>query len=428
MLNPRMCALEIIHETVKEGAYANLLYKKYTNDFEDRDRKLITLLVNETLSNLIHIDYILAQFIGGKSVKPIIRNILRMGVAQMKLLNFPSHAVINESVILTKSMGKGMLSGFVNGVLRNIDRCEEIKYPKEGTLEYYSVVNSKPLWLLELWADNYGEEQAIKYSEIRKTPTYVRVNTQRGRFDDKEWFGKNGYDFKKVDIVDNCYELENSYNLHTKPEYRKGLLNIQGIGSMIACQALNVQSGDNVLDCCAAPGGKTVYIAELMGKGSVTACDLYENRLNLIKVNARRTGYDFIKTQAQDMSKFNPDFENAFDKVLVDAPCSGLGVINSKPDILLSKTLDKVKDLAKIQYKILDNCCKYVKENGVLVYSTCTINKIENDDVVNKFLKEHKEFVLDSIVLNNGQKFESGMLQLTPDQYEGFFVAKFKRV
>ena len=173
---------------------------------------------------------------------------------------------------------------------------------------------------------------------------------------------------------------------------------------------------------------KTVYIAELMGKGSVTACDLYENRLNLIKVNARRTGYDFIKTQAQDMSKFNPDFENAFDKVLVDAPCSGLGVINSKPDILLSKTLDKVKDLAKIQYKILDNCCKYVKENGVLVYSTCTINKIENDDVVNKFLKEHKEFVLDSIVLNSGQKFESGMLQLTPDQYEGFFVAKFKRV
>lgn len=424
MISPRHCALEILHETIQNGSYPNLLYNQRTKNFDDRDRKLITLLIFDCLSNLIHIDYILKQYIGDKKVKPIIRNILRMAVDQIAFLQFPEHAVINESVKLCDEIKKPMLKGFVNGVLRNYVRNPKIIYPKENTLEYFSIKNSKPMWLMELWEKDYGFDEAVRFSNVRNVGTTVRF---KNGFEGKEWLEEKGYPFSKVDFIDNSYILDSSYDIFNTAEYKKGVLSIQGIGSMVACKALDAKTDEHVLDACSAPGGKTVNICSAMKSGKVVACDLYENRINLVKQNVKRCGYNFVECFSRDMSQSYDDFINKFDRVLVDAPCSGLGEINSKPDIILNKSLDDVFELSKLQLKILDCCCDYVKSGGVLVYSTCTINKIENDRVVLKFLEKHKEYSLESFSLDDGKIIESGMLQLTPDTYDGFFVAKFRK-
>lgn len=425
MMSARMCAFEILHETFTAGAYPNLLYKEKAIDLDDRDRKLVTLIVNDTLSNLIHIDYILKGFTGGKRVNTPIRDILRMSIDQIQFLKLPEHAVINEAVDMCGKIGKPMLKGFVNGVLRNYLRNRDVKYPKEGTLEYYSIIHSKPLWLMELWNQNYGFENTVKYSKVRMAPTVIRSSNG---FDAKAWMDQQGYKYREVDIISNAYELTSSYAIHECKDFKNGNISIQGVGSMAACVALDPKSGDKLLDACSAPGGKTVFLAQIMGSGEIISCDLYDSRLNLVEGNLKRCGIAFAKTKKDDMTVFNPDFENQFDRVLVDAPCSGLGVINSKGDIIINKTLDDIYELSKVQYKILSNCSKYVKSGGVMVYSTCTINKIENDNVVSKFLKKNSDFSLEPFKLDDGQKIESGMLQLTPDVYEGFFVARFKRV
>lgn len=424
MTSPRKCALDIFHETLQKGSYPNLLYKERAAAYEERDRKLITLLISDSLSNLIHIDYILSKFIGGKKVKPIIRNILRMAVDQIKFLEFPHHAVINESVELCGLIGKPMLKGFVNGVLRNYVRNMEISYPKEKNLEYFSIINSKPMWLMELWNKDYGFENAVKYSKIRKSGTAIRF--KQGENSEK-WLKDKGYQFKKSELINGAYILESSYDIHNTSEYKKGFLSIQGIGSMAACEALDPRNGETVLDACSAPGGKTVFICEKMKKGKVIACDVFNGRINLVRQNVSRFGFSFVEYVLHDMSVKKESFINRFDKVLVDAPCSGLGELNSKPDIMLNKSIDGIYELSKLQYKILDRCAEYLKSGGILVYSTCTINKIENDNVIKKFLEKHEDFKLDSFKLTGGQAVESGMLQMTPDEYEGFFVARLKK-
>lgn len=425
MTSPRLCAYEIIHDTFSKGAYPNLLYKEKAKGLDERDRKFVTLVVNDTLANVIHIDYILSHFTKGKRVNAPVRDILRMAIDQLKFLDFPEHAVINESVDLCSKIGKSMLKGFVNGVLRNYVRNKDITYPEENSLEYYSIVNSKPMWLMELWEKDYGFENAILFSKVRHSNT--SVHTAPG-FDAQEWFDSNGFSYKPIHFIKNAYELDGSYGLYESEEFKQGKISIQGVGSMTACVALSPQGGEKVLDACSAPGGKTVYICEKMGHGEVLSCDLYDGRLRLVDDNLKRCGISFASTKKEDMSQFNKDYEKYFDRVLVDAPCSGLGVINSKPDIILNKCLDDVYELSKIQYSILTNCSKYVKDGGVLVYSTCTINRIENDKVVQKFLSRNTDFELDQFELDDGTKIEKGTLQLTPDKYEGFYVARFKRV
>lgn len=422
MISPRLCALEIIQEAICNGSFPNVLYKETTTGFEDRDRKLITLLIHDTLSNLVHIDYILSEFIGGKKVKPVIKNILRMAIDQIRFLEFPAFAVINESVELCNEIKKPMLKGFVNGVLRNYVRNPEIKYPKEGTIEYYSIVNSKPLWLMKLWEKDYGFENAVKYSEIRNSGTAVRF---KDGFDGEAWLNEKGYSFTKAGVVNNSYILQSSYGIHNTDEFKNGTLSIQGVGSILACEVLSPKSGETVLDACSAPGGKTVNICGRMGKGQVIACDISQSRLEQVKKNLKRCNIKIAKCMVQDMTIKNDSFVNKFDKVLVDAPCSGLGEVNSKPDILLNKSFNDIKSLASIQKRILDCCSEYVKSGGVLVYSTCTINKTENDDVVHSFLLKHKDFKLEKFTLGNNEIIESGMLQLTPDKWDGFFVARF---
>lgn len=422
MSDARIAALEIINETIQNGAYANLLFEEKTADLEDRDRRWVTMVVTDTLDNLIHIDYILEQFIGKKSVKPIIRNILRLGVDQLKFLELSPHAVINESVELTKTIKKQQLSGFVNGVLRNIDRTQEITYPKEGSLEYFSIINSKPMWLMKQWQKDYGFENAVEYSKIRKVRTVIRQNLDRySDFDLENWLDEQGYKYNK--LFSGCYSLENSYQIHSSELFRKGIISIQGLGSQFACYAM--KPNGKILDACAAPGGKTLLLAQLTSGGNITACDLHEHRLKLISAQLYRGGYSAELLQ-QDMTIVNDDFIDQFDCVLVDAPCTGLGVLNNKPDILLNKKPEDLKALSGIQKMILATCSKYVKSKGAIVYSTCTLNKIENDMVVDWFLKKFDDFVLDDFVLPTNEKV-CGKVQYTPENGEGFFIARMVR-
>lgn len=425
----RRQAFLLLHQIISEHQYSNLSVKHGLDGYDARDRAFITALVYGTLDKLIHLDYVLSLYAKGR-LQPKVRTLLRMSVYQILYMDrVPDSAAVNSAVLLAEDIGKGMLKGYINGVLRTVSREKSrIPYPKEDAARI-SVQYSYPAFLVREMIREYGTactEQMCAFEGDHST--CLRVNTEK--ISVAEIKEKLSCPCRDGKYFDDCIYIQG------EPRFlEKGLCSVQGEASMAVVRALDPQRGERILDCCAAPGGKTVYIAQRMQEGSITALDKHEHRVRLIQNNAQRCGFaDRIAARAVDM--LEEQELGYFDRVLADVPCSGLGVIGQKPEIKNTITADKLAELEKVQLKILENAARCVRQGGILVYSTCTVRRAENQEIIKCFLEQHPEFMLDSLKgclgerLEQGRHVEQGLVQLYPvrDGIDGFFMARMKRI
>ncbi len=439
----RQIALKVLMEVNRDGKYANISLKDNlrTVDLSARDVAFVAQLVYGALERQLTLDYFLNKFTTLKKANPWIINILRLGAYQILYLDrVPDSAAVNEAVNLCKKNGLFALSGLVNGVLRNIVRSKESLRLPDSSLsrtENMSLLYSYPLWLTEKWIKDYGEQTA---EHIMQPPSAgeglsIRVNTLKSEPEKLiEEFSKQGIHAEKGLYLREALRLRYTGDIEEDSLYKNGYFTVQGESSMLVAHAVAPKPGQTVLDACSSPGGKAIHMAELMGnKGRVYAWDVHEHRIDLVRANIKRMGADPVIPGVMDASCYSPEFDEFFDCVLIDAPCSGLGIVHKKPDVKLKVTPDGLKELVSIQERILDACSKYVKPNGVLVYSTCTVNKDENQDMISNFLADHKEFYKEDIALYLPAPLQDaaadGMIQLIPYLHntDGFFIARLRK-
>lgn len=399
-----------------EDAYINNTISNVisTNNFTPYEKKIFTKVVYGVVENKILLDYYLQPFTKGKRVKPFMRNVLRVGAYVITFLNTANHFIVKELVDVVKKVDFNG-SKFVNGVLRSYERTPVRSLKELRGNEYLSVKYSLPIDLINYLANDYKDleillENLCKNSEAN---TY-RIN---GLLTSKE---------KVVEILNSdniAYELKEDViftkeSLIDSKYFKEGLIIPQDYSSTLPPKLLGPIENETVLDACSAPGSKTIQLVDMMkNKGRVIGVDLYEHKIKLINDNAKKYHADIIETKVFDSSKIVFDFE--FDKILCDVPCSGLGVIGHKPDLKYRMTKEKILEIAGISYSILENVSKYLKVNGTLVYSTCTITKIENELQIKKFLKNHQNF----------EKIEE--YSILPDKdniQDGFYLCKLRKI
>lgn len=438
--NPRQVAVNVLGDVLQKEAYAamSLDDRLSSVNLNQLDRRLCASIVYRTLENLYYLDFALSGFLrDADALDMTIRNILRTGACQILLHDrVPNSAAVNEAVKLTRAMNLEGFSGMVNAVLRRLaEHQDEIHWPEEGEgAKYLSVMYSLPQWLAQRLIDDYGAETAKQIAAFRTEKHAITIRPTFGREAEfEEHIGKKVWETAPARMPGARY-VYGAMQIARDSDYLGGLFSIQGEGSMVAAAAVDVRRGMNVLDCCAAPGGKTAYMAERMdGTGRVYAWDLHAHRVELIRAMTRRLRLENVRMAARDAADLREELVGGMDAVLLDAPCSGLGVMDDKPDVKYRPTPESVAALCETQKKLLDTCCRYVKPGGVLVYSTCSMLKDENERQIAAFLAAHPDFHLDPLpeaipAALREQCGEYG-LQLLPhrDHVEGFFVARMRR-
>mgnify|MGYP000897546936 CR=1 FL=1 len=441
---PREEALKILIKVFEDKSYSNILIKNLGQKYTSLDRSFITELVYGTIKYKLRIDYIISKQsnINMNKISPSILNILRMGIYQIDYLDrVPNSAAVDESVKLAKKYDNIGASKFVNGLLRNYCRRKDaISFSelKSDKTAYLSVVYSYPKWMVKAIIDDYGyefTEDFLKYSNLAADTT-IRVN--RLKIDKetlKDKLTQNNIEVYNGRYMENSLVIKNIPGILNIDEYKEGYFTVQDESSMLAAYILNPKPGDFVMDVCASPGTKSTYMAEIMGnRGTIISGDIHKGKLKLVDNNSKRLGIDIISTIWNDAERLNNEFVGKADKLLVDAPCSGLGIMRKKPEIRWNRTIDEIKEIQNIQKSILSSSSKYLKVGGSLVYSTCTILKDENINMIYKFLDENKNFELEGFenILPKGLKKEDakkGYIELFPntDFIDGFFIAKMKR-
>ncbi|MBQ8782231.1 MAG: 16S rRNA (cytosine(967)-C(5))-methyltransferase RsmB [Clostridia bacterium] len=436
MKSPRQSAFDILLKIHKDSAYSNLALDAELDaqNLSSVDKAFVSALVYGTVERIITLDYQLEQCLTQplSKLKAQVLTALRMGAYQLLFMDkIPPSAAVNESVKLVKNNGCSFASGLVNAVLRKIDKQGLVLPDKKG-LYYYSIKYSCPKWLIKLWKDAYGEENAVGIAKasLGGAETVLRVNTLKTTRDELvEALLSQNVNCRKADFDENAIILEKAGSLKKLSAYDDGLFHVQDTASQLCCRALNAKAGETVLDICSAPGGKSFTTAQYMkNQGKIIACDIYEGRLNLIKSGAERLGISVIDTVSNDGSLHNSTFPSA-DKILCDVPCAGLGVIRRKPEIRF-KNGAEVDKLPEIQYSILKVSADYLKKGGVLVYSTCSLNPAENEEIIMRFLSENSDF--ESVrVLPELQRFgeDTDWITLMPHIHnsDGFFVSAIRR-
>ncbi len=418
-------AYKILSKVYQDGTYSNMAF------LGERVSDMSTRLVYGTLEENVKIDYILSQLIEKKPQKSVL-TLLKIGTyALLNLSDVPKFAIVSECVEVAKSNGKGGASGFINAVLKKV---ADGKYslPKESDENYLSVKYSKPQWFCDKLEKQYGKEVArIILSAKSTTLEHIRINSRMATESDVEFLlKKNKTDFKKSDVGGYIVKANDT----VRHMFDKGLVTFQSPSSILAVKALGVTDGAQILDICSAPGGKAVYMSELCPHGKVVACDLYPHRVALIQKYKNRMHTPNVKAVQADACVLNEEWKDAFDFVLCDAPCSCLGTFKKHPDVFLNKDERCINELATTQRQILENAAKYLKVGGAMVYSTCTLFEEENENVVHDFLEKNVDFVLEHISglekIDGGKYLDNkGMIQILPhDEYDGFFIAKIRRV
>jgi len=441
----RETALFILKEVNHDKKYANISLKEHLRraKLEGKDSAFVTQLVYGTLEKQIALDWVIGKFASIKRANPWLENILRMGCYQILYMDrVPDSAACNESVKLAKKYGPKALAGFVNGVLRNIARNREgIHFPAEDEdpIRHLSLTYSFPLWLVEKWVKDFGLEKAKMMLLPASGEGFVTIRVNALKTDKQkltELLSQQGIHVHPGLYMEEALRLENAADIENNPYYNRGFFTVQGESSMLVTHILSPRKGERILDACSAPGGKAVHIAEKMQmEGEVHAWDIHSHRVDLIAWNATRMGAEIVKPRKQDAQVFYRDFDSKMDRVLIDAPCSGWGVIHKKPDIKLRLDQGQLKDLLKIQWNILTSCSRYVKPGGYLVYSTCTMNQDENQNMIERFLRAHPDFQMDDFTKELPEKLvhqvtRPGMLQLLPsrDGIDGFFISRLRRM
>ena len=444
-VNIRELILGILLEINKEGQYSHIAIRGTLDKYqylEKTERAFITRVCEGTQENQIRIDYIINYFskVKVEKMKPLIRELLRSSVYQLIYMdNVPDSAVCNEAVKLARKKGFYNLTGFVNGVLRGIARdYKKIPFPgRENKVEYLSVTYSMPVWLVVRFMDQFGFENTEKMlqASMEERPVTVRIKEY---LTDREQviqsLKKEGVKVEKAPYADNAYYLSGYDYLPALTAFRMGNIQVQDVSSMLVAEIADPQKGDYVIDMCAAPGGKSLHVADKMGDyGTVDARDISQYKVDMIEENIHRTDCINVQAHVMDATVFDVDSELKADVVLADVPCSGYGVIGKKPEIKYRVTAQKQEEIVILQRTILDNAAEYVKPGGVLVFSTCTIAKEENEENMLWFMNNHP-FKLESIDPYLPEELHSettalGYLQLLPGVHktDGFFIAKFRR-
>ncbi|OOB79051.1 MAG: 16S rRNA (cytosine(967)-C(5))-methyltransferase [Epulopiscium sp. Nuni2H_MBin001] len=420
----REVSVDILTKIEKEGGYVQLVLK---DELEGKqDKSFITEVVYGSIKHKLTLDYIISSNTKTNKIKPFVRNLLRVSVYQLMYLDrVPPSAVINEAVKIIKRRNMGSLSGFVNGVLRQIDRTKhEISYPS------ISIKYSMPEWIVNLWIEMYGEDKTIKICESlnNRAKICARVNSKNAI---QQLINEN-IKYTAGHIFPNeCVYIEGANSIANIKSFVEGLWTVQDESAMLVGYVLNPHEGDTILDICAAPGGKTSHMAYLANnKASIMATDIYEHKIELINKTVTRLGATEITTKRLDACVFDSSLENKFDKVLADVPCSGLGILKRKPDIRYNKSLDDIAQINIVQKNIVANAVKYVKPGGVFVYSTCTLSETENKDMV-KWMIEELGLVADTIEVPEVLKscVDGCSVEILPyiADTDGFFIAKFRK-
>ncbi|OQB25160.1 MAG: Ribosomal RNA small subunit methyltransferase B [Firmicutes bacterium ADurb.Bin182] len=434
-MSVRRRALEALIDITEEGAYANLRLKRAQQGLSPKDAAWVAAAVYVTLDNLIYIDQMLAKHIKG-NVKKHVRAILRLGLCQMLYMNVPDRTACDESVKLAKEIGKGALSGFINGVMRNLVRARNENIALlEDPADRVSVQYSYPKWLVKELADKYGLDQTeamlgakpVRYSmTIRAQAPFTSLMLEKELIERR-------MEYVRGELDPNAFKLKKGFDIARDPLFLNGSITAQSESAMLACRVLGAKPGFMILDACAAPGGKTAYLAELMGnEGKICSWELHPHRKALMDRTLSRLRVKIAQTQTRDASIAHKGFDKMFDAVLVDAPCSGLGLFG-KPDVRYAKTPEIIDELTKIQRSILNACSEYVKPGGTLLYATCTVSHRENEMIAEEFLKAHNDFepYLPETLVPEAlrPRCVNGMLQLLPhiDGTEGFFIARMTR-
>lgn len=413
MLNVRRAALETLVRILEDGAYANLALKEAADSAASKDVPFLYALVNETIAEASYLDFILSHFC--KRQKRAVRNLLRMSGTELLFLDTPAHAAIDEAVKLCREIGKKDCCGLVNAVLRRLDRERGILPPlPEDPVDRLSIRYGIPTFLVAEWIAEYGETETEALLLKKPLGTVVRAQFP---YTTDALAAALPVPFVPCSLDPNGLKLSAGFDLARSPLFTEGKLAVQGEGAMLICRALGKIRGKRILDACAAPGGKTAYLASLSeNTARLTAWELHPHRKALMDKAFARLGVQ-AETECRDASVFDPKFENAFDAVLLDVPCSGFGLLAEKPDVRLHKDEAAVNALTAVQDAILSACCRYVKPGGVLVYATCTIVRRENDERVKQFLNAHPDFALS----------EARQLLPTRDGTDGFYYARMQR-
>jgi 16S rRNA (cytosine967-C5)-methyltransferase len=446
MTPARQVAIRALYRVNEEGGYANLLLSQLLagEKISRRDRALATELVYGTLRWQKRLDWIIGAFSRRplKLLDPWVRNILRLGAYQLCFLEgIPPHAAIYETVQLMKNYGHKGSVAFVNGILRSILReGRKVEFPRvqEHPAAHLAVVYSHPHWLVQRWLSRWGfsETKALLMANNQAGPLGIRVNTLKiTPAELKGLLQAEGLETASGRYFPEALAVENATALDRLESFRAGLFQVQDEASQLVAHVLAPQPGEKVLDACAAPGGKTTHIAQLMGdSGTICASDIYPHKLDLIRHNCRRLGISSVQVVARDARKWGEDSQGAFHRVLVDAPCSGTGVLRRRPDARWRKRPEDLEKLPALQLEILRGVAPCVAAGGTLVYSTCSLEREENQAVVQAFLQGEPSFRLDDITPYLPPGLESptareGFSQLFPHYHgvDGFFVARMVR-
>ena len=412
MKNSRLTAFEIIYGVLNNDDYSNLSLDSAFDKNNSSDNAFISKLVLGVIERRLTLDYILKPYLNSRP-KPKVRILLYMGVYQLCFMDkVPSNAAVNETVELAKAVGCGYYTKLINAVLHKVD-SNRIDI---DTIDDLSARYSCPESLIKMWQKHYGEDNTLKIlGEINNiAPVFAVPNTL---FVDEEELLYELMDEKaECEITSEVVKINSHINVKKSRAFKNGLYHIQDLSSFNCAKVLKAEEGQTVIDVCSAPGGKAFTVAERMNNsGEVYALDLNNNRVELIKEGAERLGINIIKAAVNDAGVYNPDLPKA-DRVLCDVPCSGFGIIRRKPEIRY-KSLDDIKGLYGIQYNILKTSAEYLKRGGRLVYSTCTLNKNENEKIAERFIKEDKRFKL--IEMKTVFPSENG---------DGFFYAVMEKI
>ncbi|CDE90739.1 sun protein [Clostridium sp. CAG:389] len=430
----REVALKVLYKIDKEQAYSNIelneQIRQNRKNLDEKDIGLISELVYGVTTWRLTLDEIIKKYskIKLKKISPWIINILRMGIYQIIFLDkIPKSAAVNESVNLAKRYGHSSSSNFVNAILRKVEKTDyDDFFEIEDDIDRISKTTSMPKWIVEELVKENGikiAEQICKNSNLKPNIT-IRVN--RLKIAKKELIQKleqKGIECKEPENEEmNTQDfliLSKVKNIENLQEFKDGFFTIQDLSAGQTAKILDPRPVEMVLDACSAPGGKTTYLAELMeNKGKIKAWDIHEHRTKLVEQNANRLGINIIETQVKDATQYDKNLDEKFDKILLDVPCLGIGVIKRKPDIKWQRKPEDIEEITLIQRKILENCSKYLKKGGTLVYSTCSILKEENEEIVIKFLSENKQFEIDG----------ENMVNILPNkEKDGFFICKIYR-
>ena len=452
----RELALKILYKIDNEKAYSNIvlneMIKQNKKELEDRDVGLISEIVYGTTTWKLTLDEIIKKYskIKLKKISPWILNILRMGIYQIVFLDkIPKSAAVNESVNLAKRYGHKSSSNFVNAILRKVTvkDYEEFFQLKED-IQRISITNSMPRWIIEELTKQLGDMKKVEEIAINsnlRPHLSIRINnlkTAKNKNIEQELIKK--LEEKNIEVKQGLLEdfliLKNAKNIENMEEFRQGLFTIQDETAGLIPIILNPNKTDLILDACSSPGGKTTYLAEMMeNQGIIEAWDIHEHRTKLVENTARRLGITNIETKVNDATIYDEKYKEKFDKILLDVPCLGLGVLKRKPDIKWQKSKEDVEEITKTQKQILENCSQYLKKGGELVYSTCSILKEENENIINNFLKVHENFYTEKINIEENKKIKNkeffkkyitndNCLQVYQNkETDGFFICKLKK-